>query len=400
MKFDLVFEGGGAKGMVFVGAMQEFENRGHLHDRLLGTSAGAITAALMAAGYSSQEMLAALDEKKDGHSVFADFMGAPSPPNEDDVQKSAIYSLLQNFDAPWIPNAIENKLDFHIALWLGRQAYGNHLFSFVDRGGWFSADNFLVWIEKKMDSGELNGKPRQFSKMTLKQFFKATQKDLSLVASDTTAGQMLVLNHRTAPRLPVVWAVRMSMSIPLLWQEVVWQTAWGTYLGKKMSGHTIVDGGLLSNFPIELFLSDLDTVTRLMGPKQEDNVMGLLIDENMEVKGVSSRSSRASKGIKLGSLQTVQRLNNLVNTVLGARDKNVIETFEKLVVRMPAKGYGTTEFDMSDSRKTKLVSAGREAMKTYLNRIEAPEAVPFAIPEVLTRKETADRMAQNLLAVK
>jgi NTE family protein len=399
MKFDLVFEGGGAKGMVFVGAMQEFENRGHLHDRLLGTSAGAITAALMAAGYSSQEMLAALDEKKDGHSVFADFMGAPTPPNEADVQRSAIYSLLKNFDAPWIPNALENKLDFHIALWLGRQVYGNHLFSFVDRGGWYSADNFLAWIKKKMDSGELNGKPRSFSEMTLKQFFKATQKDLSLVASDTTAGEMLVLNHRTAPKLPVVWAVRMSMSIPLLWQEVVWQTAWGTYLGKKMSGHTIVDGGLLSNFPIELFLLDLDTVTKLMGPKRQDNVMGFLIDETMKVKGISSKSSQASKGIKLGSLQTVQRLNNLVNTVLGARDKNVIETFEKLVVRMPAKGFGTTEFDMSESRKKKLVSAGREAMKSYLNRIEAPEAVSFAIPEVLTRKKTADRMAQNLLAV-
>jgi NTE family protein len=49
MKYDMVFEGGGAKGMVFVGAMQEFESRGHSHDRLLGTSAGAITAALLAA---------------------------------------------------------------------------------------------------------------------------------------------------------------------------------------------------------------------------------------------------------------------------------------------------------------------------------------------------------------
>lgn len=29
MKFDMVFKGGGAKGMVFVGAMQEFESRGH-----------------------------------------------------------------------------------------------------------------------------------------------------------------------------------------------------------------------------------------------------------------------------------------------------------------------------------------------------------------------------------
>ena len=39
MEYDLVFEGGGAKGMVFVGAMQEFEVRSHTHGRLLGTSA-------------------------------------------------------------------------------------------------------------------------------------------------------------------------------------------------------------------------------------------------------------------------------------------------------------------------------------------------------------------------
>lgn len=38
MNYDLVFEGGGAKGMVFVGACQEFFNRGHSFGRLLGTS--------------------------------------------------------------------------------------------------------------------------------------------------------------------------------------------------------------------------------------------------------------------------------------------------------------------------------------------------------------------------
>ena len=57
MEYDMVFEGGGAKGMVLVGAMQEFEARGHTHNRLLGTSAGAITATLLAAGYSAEEML-------------------------------------------------------------------------------------------------------------------------------------------------------------------------------------------------------------------------------------------------------------------------------------------------------------------------------------------------------
>ncbi len=79
MQYDLVFEGGGAKGMVLVGAWQEFAARGNTGGRLLGTSAGAITAALLAAGYSAEEMLAALNERENGKPVFAAFMGQPAP---------------------------------------------------------------------------------------------------------------------------------------------------------------------------------------------------------------------------------------------------------------------------------------------------------------------------------
>ena len=39
MQYDMVFEGGGAKGMVFVGALKELEARGITSARLLGTSA-------------------------------------------------------------------------------------------------------------------------------------------------------------------------------------------------------------------------------------------------------------------------------------------------------------------------------------------------------------------------
>lgn len=64
----------------------------------------------------------------------------------------------------------------------------------------------------------------------------------------------------------------------MLWNEVVWQAAWGQYMGKDVSGHTVVDGGMLSNFPIELFLSDQEHVMRLMGETSADPsaVLGFL----------------------------------------------------------------------------------------------------------------------------
>jgi hypothetical protein len=46
----------------------------------------------------------------------------------------------------------------------------------------------------------------------------------------------------------------------------------------------------------------------------------------------------------------------------------VIEAFEQYVVRLPAKDYGTTEFDMSDERREALVAAGRKKTREYFDR--------------------------------
>lgn len=53
---DLVFEGGGVKGIGLAGALAALRQRGFTHKGVAGTSAGAITAALVAAGYTSQEL--------------------------------------------------------------------------------------------------------------------------------------------------------------------------------------------------------------------------------------------------------------------------------------------------------------------------------------------------------
>src|SRR5687768_10341253 len=53
---DLVFEGGGVKGIGLAGAFAALDQRGFVPKNVAGTSAGAITAALVAAGYDSQEL--------------------------------------------------------------------------------------------------------------------------------------------------------------------------------------------------------------------------------------------------------------------------------------------------------------------------------------------------------
>jgi predicted acylesterase/phospholipase RssA len=393
MKYDLVFEGGGAKGFVLVGACDEFFRRGHSHARLLGTSAGAITATLLAAGYTPDEMLAALAEQDNGRSVFGTFMAVPSPFTEDELAHSAVRALFDGIQFDLIPDWIERRLDAGFVTALARHERSRHLMAFVERGGWYGADPFLAWLRRKLDAGPWQGGQRQFSALTLAQFHAETAVELSLVASDTTDSRMLVLNHHTAPDCPIVWAVRMSMSIPLVWNEVSWQPAWGAYLGRDLAGHLIVDGGVLSNFPIELFISNDPHVVRLMGPAGANPVLGMLIDERLPVP--HARAALVTVDIKPGELRTVQRLQRLIDTATTAHDKMVLDEYSQWVVRLPAAGYGTTEFDMSPARRDALVAGGRTAMGAYL---DSPRGlVPTAAAPGERPITHADRLALNIL---
>jgi NTE family protein len=391
---DVVFEGGGAKGIALVGAWEVFLDQGLQPGRLLGTSAGAIMAVFIAAGYTTDEMFQALTEEVNGQPVMARFLATPEGFSEAEVRNSTAMAWMGRI--PLLPGGIGASL---IRLSL-RQPLFRHVFSFVERGGWYSAHNFERWLDEKLDQGRLpSGQSARFSQMTLQEFFEATGFELTLIASDTTYQRMLILNHTTAPDCPLVAAVRMSMSIPLLWEEVIWQAAWRNYRNTVTAGAAIVDGGLLSNFPIEPFLSNLASVTSVMGPKQERPVVGFLIDEDLAVDDYLAGGRRGLSLARLSEFKPVQRISRLANTATTARDRLVIDAYAEKIARLPAAGYGTTEFDMSEQRRSDLVEAGTEAMRRYL-AAHPPDAAPraAALPaESAVYDDLVDRMAARIL---
>ena len=372
MEYDLVFEGGGAKGILFVGALQEFAAHGHTVGRLIGTSAGAITATLLAAGYTPGEMRAVVvDRLPSGAPRFSTFMDIPAKFDAKLVKESLIAMLFQAIDLPLIPDAVEEKVDQRIMDTLMKAPSFRQLFSFTELGGLYAGELFHLWFREKLNTGG-----RLLGIATFEEFFKKTGKDLSLVASDVTGQDMLILNHRTAPKLPVYMAVRMSMSIPFVWREIIWQEEWGHYRGRNLNGHAIVDGGALSNFPISYLIDDTQEVRAVMGSnKGSGNVLGLLIDDEIEVPGLPPKQeavgTKEKKSVDLESrwFIVLQRVGNLVNTMMNARDKAAIKTHRKNVCHLPAKGVGTVEFDMSEARIESLIQAGNNAMKKYLDNI-------------------------------
>ncbi len=367
MEYDLVFEGGGAKGIAFVGALQAFERHGHQTRRLIGTSAGSITACLIAAGYDSQENLAAIAEKMpDGRPRFASFMDVPTIYEDILVRDQLGYWLKTELDNPMVPNLIEPIVDNVIESMMKRDIF-RHLTSLFMWGGWYAGDVFIEWLNEKLDAGG-----RNLAGSTTTEFFQKTGRDLSVVASDLTGKEMLVLNHRTAPTLPTVWAVRMSMGCPFAWQEVTWKTEWGTYRGRDLTGHKVVDGGLLSNFPIGLFVAEDENINEIMGEGgQSEDVIGLLIDEALDVPGAGDPPSQGPS--TPGFLERVDlleammlRIHGLADTVLSAHDKAMLTAYKELICHLPAKGIGTMEFDMSPQRVEAVLKAGDAAMEAFL----------------------------------
>ena len=72
---------------------------------------------------------------------------------------------------------------------------------------------------------------------------------------------------------------------------------------------------------------------------------------------------------QIGKLRPITRTADLVNTMMQARDQSVIEAFERFVIRLPANGYGTIEFGMSDKRRNALIPEGQEALLVNSNAL-------------------------------
>ncbi len=359
--FDLVFEGGGAKGAAFGGAMDAFSSAGHVARRIVGTSAGAITATLVGAGYTARQLLDACAETLPGTNtpVFATFMDPPQKTDftSDIIANSQTMELLQRVDIPLIGTRLDTEiLEAMLTLDLYRE-----VFSFNECGGFYAGNAFITWFRGKLSAKGLD------PDITWSKFAAQTRSDVSVVTSDVTEQEMVVLNARTAPDAPVALSVRMSMSIPFVWREMVWEDGWGLYRGRSKTGNIFVDGGVLSNFPLALVTESSPEIAAIMGNTDANGAgtLGLLLDHALPVPGAQVSDTRRPR------LRSADRVTRLIDAATSTSDNSVMRLYPNLICHLPVQGYGTTEFRMSQDRMNLLIAAGRDAMNRYLNRLSA-----------------------------
>ncbi len=201
---DIVLEGGGVRGIGLVGALSEIADDEHIPCRIAGTSAGAIVGALLAAGMPVADLTRLM------RSV--------------DYTKFRDGTFLSKFS---IPGKVASIL-FEKGIYRGNYAY--------------------QWLLTELDKLGV----RTFGDLKLTEPWAAAlppeqRYKLVVIVSDVSSGRMVRLPWDyagyglNADDMLVADAVRASMSIPYFYRPV------------NLRGRFLVDGGLLSNFPIDIF---------------------------------------------------------------------------------------------------------------------------------------------------
>ncbi len=314
-KIDAVFEGGGVKGIGLVGAVSEVEKAGYTFECVAGTSAGAIVAALVAVGYTAQEIKAEL--------------------NALDYNNFKDTSLLDRFG--FIGKGLSIGLEYGI--------YEGHFFE-----DWFE---HLLQVKGKTTFGDIEFAEYEDPKYQYK---------LQLIVTDLTDRRLLVLprdlkDFGIRPQeFPISKAVRMSMSIPVFFEPV-------QLTDNEGQVHILVDGGVLSNYPVWL-LDDgtCDPPWPTFGFK--------LIELNTRILKLPERNPLTNAW---------NFLNALAGTLLDAHDKfHISESkgdYERTIgistTVMSAgqeKEIRATHFDLSREESEALYQNGANAAKAFLDR--------------------------------
>jgi NTE family protein len=170
---------------------------------------------------------------------------------------------------------------------------------------------------------------------------------LQVIAADMTRGKMIVLPgdieaYDISPdKLDVARAVRMSMSVPFFFEPVVVQDT-------KGNTSYIVDGGVLSNYPVWLFDDGTDDPPwPTLGYK--------LVEPN--------------EGMPHVIRGPLSMLAALFSTMMEAHDSRYIEDSDfARTVPIPTLGVRIIEFDLSPERSEALYKSGREAAEDFFSR--------------------------------
>ena len=294
MKADIVCEGGGVKGIALIGAIYYLEEQGYTFERFAGTSAGAIVTSLLAVGYTGKDL------------------------------KNILLNL--------------NFKDFYVKNKLNLLPFIGPTISLFKNKGLFSGNNIEKYLNKLYKA---KGKTK-FKDIAVNGY-----SPLKIIASDVTNKRLLILpddlvKYNINPlEFSIAKAVRMSISIPFYFNPVV--------LKHDKNSSFIVDGGLLSNFPIWLF----DVKNNPRWP-----TFGLKLISNNDLKTINPSKSNL-----------ITYSCDVIDTILTKDDEAFLNDKDSVrTIKIKTYDVGTVDFSISKDEYLKLFNSGYDCAKNFLTK--------------------------------
>jgi predicted acylesterase/phospholipase RssA len=390
----LVLEGGGGKGIVFVGAVKALEESGAISfsgnqlrgmQGVAGSSAGAMTALALSIGMDHRAMLGLFRGPRATN--FNRFFDLPANPRQliqlnHGCSRAHSPSLLQSHVLQpvetalraalngLIPDVVERNysqlssrtlarsLTQRLASDLHRHAVNSHhagrnfeqkllspallyyLLNLVDDLGLFSgcfARSFLDRLLASRNGGRAN--------MTFAQHKAHFATDLVITGSNLERGHTQYFSADSTPHLAVADAVRISMSLPFIYKPVRISAAQSRAItgGSTRYAGLWVDGGVWSNLPMRAF----GPVTRSGG------VLGIRL-------GVAGR-------VRITSFTDFLKRYLIDFGVMGAgeTDEAFSTRYRNRIITLPTGSIDTTQFSPPSAVANPLIEQARQLTRRY-----------------------------------
>ncbi|MEE3949679.1 patatin-like phospholipase family protein [Bacillus wiedmannii] len=357
---NLVFEGGGIKGIGYVGALEYLENDKKILSniqRFGGTSAGAITALILGLGYSVKDLTEKL--KKVQFEKFKD----------DDGIIIDTFRLLAG-------------------------GYGR-----------YKGDEFLKWIKEdiikpRMEEWVQKGIIKEEMKdkdLTFEEIVKITGKEVYFQGTNVSTRQIVTFSHETTPDMSVAEAVRISISIPFFFEPIVWK------------GEYFVDGGVLNNYPVRLFdqkkyvldekhyevtsyyeraAEFLETIpAERVSANLEDvqvynkETLGFRLDSKAEIDVMRNIAAPVSHEID----NFFDFTWNLMGTIVKGQDSMHLHKDDTVrTIYINTVGVTAIDFNISEEKQLELIASGKQAAEEFFKTYDDPnnQSINKVIPSV------------------
>jgi NTE family protein len=339
---NLVFEGGGVKGIAYAGVLEVLDAKGILKNigRVGGTSAGAINALLVGLGCSLHEI-------------------------EDILNRLDFKSFL---DDSWGFVRDSERL--------------------LTEFGWYKGDAFRAWVAAIIK--EKTGNSESTFNDVTSQKERRGFCDLYFVGTNLSTGFGEVFSGEHTPGMCIADAVRISMSIPLFFAAK-----------KGARGDVYVDGGLLDNYPVKLFDRQkyVDRYSSVPDYYKRHNEQlkaeGREISPyvyNQETLGFRLDSAREIAVFRDNAEPVHETINDfpgyikalLACIMEGQANQHLHSDDWQRTIYVDTLGVGTTDFDLADDTKKALVTSGRGCTEGYFGWYDDPKNVAANRPAPVT----------------